>query len=184
MPSRTASQQRAWKVCRAAGESAVSPLSRASATARQASRRKIAHLRRPEFVVEFDESLEFAQVMGVAERMGGRPGRPVQIAVRFEAVMDDHAALEPLGHFAALVAGAIEGKRRSGHRMQPLRLAADPPSAFTEGGIQRSIKIDLLQSEALTTFAPDGRRGRSTRTFRMRAIDSGSRRRASPRCRR
>ena len=29
----------------------------------------------------------------------------------------------------------------------------DPPSASTEGGGRRSIKLDLLQFEALTTFA-------------------------------
>ena len=30
---------------------------------------------------------------------------------------------------------------------------ADPPSTTTEGGVRPSIKMDLLQSEALTAFA-------------------------------
>ena len=43
--------------------------------------------------------------------------------------MDDDAPFEAFGHFAALVAGAVEGEGRGGRGMQPLRFAADPQAA-------------------------------------------------------
>jgi hypothetical protein len=51
---------------------------------------------RPGLAVERDERLEFAQVMSVAERMGGRLRRAVQPAVGLEAVVNDDAPLRAL----------------------------------------------------------------------------------------
>ena len=66
----------------------------------------VAHGRRPGLGVERDDRLEFAQMVGVAERMGGGPVGAVQLAVGFETVMDDDAPFEAFRHRAAFGADA------------------------------------------------------------------------------
>ena len=83
-------------------------------------------------MVELDQRFEFAQMMSAAERMSGRLGETVQLAVRFEAVVDDDAPFEAFGHLAALVAGAVEREGLGGRGMQPLRPAADAQAGLVE----------------------------------------------------
>ena len=76
-------------------------------------------------------ALEFAQVMGVAERMDRRLRRRPELGVGFEAVVDDDAPFEAFGHRAAPGAGAVEREGFGGDRMQPLRFAADPQAVLS-----------------------------------------------------
>jgi hypothetical protein len=60
---------------------------------------EIAHGSRPRLMIEFDQRFEFAQVVGVAERVARRR----EGAIGFEAVVDDHAAGKSGRHVAPLV---------------------------------------------------------------------------------
>ena len=64
---------------------------------------EIAHGRGPGLLVDLDQRLQFAQMMGVASRMAdlGEPG------VRLEAVVNRDAADEAVGHLAAFGRHAI-----------------------------------------------------------------------------
>ena len=78
-------------------------------------------------MIELDQRLEFAQVMGVAKRMA----RAFEGATGFEAVMDDHAAGKRVRHVAPLGRDAIEGKALGCGRVQPLRFAGDPEAVLS-----------------------------------------------------
>ena len=56
----------------------------------------IAHACRPGLIVERNEGFEFAQMVSVAERMGG-PRSAVQIAIGLEAVIDEPPPSRPSG---------------------------------------------------------------------------------------
>jgi len=66
-------------------------------------RRPVAPRRRPGLVVDLDQGLEFAPMMGVAQRVLDLGER----AVRRESVMHDDAALQVQGDRAALFLGPI-----------------------------------------------------------------------------
>ena len=88
----------------------------------------IAHGRRPRLMIEFDQRLEFAQMMGVAERVA----RPFEGAIGFEAVMDGHAAGKRVRHVAPPVRDAVEREAFGCDRVQPLRFAGDPEARLVE----------------------------------------------------
>ena len=78
------------------------------------------HLARPLFFLDFDESLQFAQVMGIAQGVQHALHRVIGLPV---IVNDDAGDIRQ--ETAALGADAIEGQQGGGRHMQPLRLAAD-----------------------------------------------------------
>jgi hypothetical protein len=106
-----------------------------------------AHEFGPGLLVEFDQALEFAQDMGVAEGVVDR----LEPAIRQEVVVHDDAPLQILGDRAALFAGAIEGEDQARSRMQPLQLAGDAISRLIEmanlrlGHALADARVDLLQ---------------------------------------
>jgi hypothetical protein len=75
----------------------------------------VAHGLGPGFLVEFDQALEFAQDMGVAEGVIDH----VEPTIRQEVVMHDDAPLQILRDRAALFTGAIEGESQARRRVQP-----------------------------------------------------------------
>ena len=78
------------------------------------------HLARPLFFLDLDESLQLAQVMGIAQGMQHALHRVIGLPV---IVNDDAGDIRQ--QTAALSADAIEGQQSGGRHMQPLRLAAD-----------------------------------------------------------
>ena len=78
------------------------------------------HLARPLFFLDFDESLQFAQVMRIAQGVQHAFHRVIGLPV---IVNDDADNIRQ--ETAALGADAIEGQQGGGRDMQPLRLAAD-----------------------------------------------------------
>src|SRR5271155_5757540 len=105
-----------------------------------------AHEFGPGFLFEFDQALEFAQDMGVAEGVIDLD-EPV---VGLEVVVDDDAAFQIPGDVAALFSGAIEGEAKARGRVQPLQLAADPIARLVE-------MADLLAGDALADPLVDRR---------------------------
>ena len=83
------------------------------------------HFARPVFFLDFDESLQFAQVMGVAQGVQHARHRVIGLPV----IVDNDAG-DIHQEAAALGADAIEGQQRGGGDMQPLRSAADPKAGF------------------------------------------------------
>ena len=94
---------------------------------------EIAHGRGPRLPVDLDQRLQFAQMMGVAQRMAdvGEPG------VRLEAVVNRDAADEPLRHLAAFGRHAIVGQGPGGDGVQPLSLSGDAKAGFIEAANRR-----------------------------------------------
>ena len=78
------------------------------------------HLARPVFLLDLDQRLQFAQMMGVAQGMQHAWHRVVGLPV---IVHDDADDIRQQA--AALGADAIEGEQGGARHMQPLRLAAD-----------------------------------------------------------
>ena len=70
--------------------------------------------------------------MGVAERMDRGLRRRPELAIGFEAVVDDDASFEAFGHLAALAGGAVEREGFGGDRMQPLRFSPDAQAGLVE----------------------------------------------------
>src|SRR5260370_27243697 len=107
----------------------------------------VAHGLGPGFLVEFDQALEFAQDMGVAEGVIDH----VEPTIRQEVVMHDYAPLQILRDCAALFTGAIEGESQARRRVQPLQLAGDAKPRFVEmahlhfGHALADARIDLPQ---------------------------------------
>ena len=87
---------------------------------------KVAHLPGPLLFVDVDQGLEFAQVMGVAQRVPDAGQR----AIGFEVIVDDHPATKALGQRASLGRHPIRGQgdRRGG--MQPMAFAGDAKARF------------------------------------------------------
>ena len=83
-------------------------------------------------MIEFDQRLEFAQVMGVAERM-----TQIEVAIRLEAVMHDDAADQVSGNVAALRRHPIEGQRLGGDGVQPMAAACDTEAGLVEATHRR-----------------------------------------------
>src|SRR5207342_7035 len=83
------------------------------------------HFARPVFFLDFDESLQFAQVMGVAQGVQHARHRVIGLPV----IVDNDAG-DIHQEAAALGADAIEGQQCGGGDMQPLRSAADPKAGF------------------------------------------------------
>jgi len=88
----------------------------------------VAHWRRPSLAVEFDERLELAQMMGVAQRMVDLAKR----AIGHEAIVHNDAAREIRRDGAALFLGSIEGEGLARGRVQPMKLARDPKTRLVE----------------------------------------------------
>src|SRR4051794_13779614 len=91
------------------------------------------HPARPFFLLDVDQRLEFAPVMGVAQGMQ----HPFHLVVGFPVVMHDDAH-NVRQQAAALGRDAIEGQPHGAGDVQPLRPAADPeaglsPPALPEG---------------------------------------------------
>ena len=84
-------------------------------------------------MIELDQRLEFAQMVGVAERVA----RAFEGAIGFEAVVDDRAADQVFRHVAPLARDAIEREGFGRRRMQPLRLARDAEAGFVEAAHAR-----------------------------------------------
>ena len=78
------------------------------------------HFARPILFLDLDESLQLAQVMGVAQGVQHAWHRVIGLPV----IMDDDAG-DIRQKAAALGADAIEGQQRRGGDMQPSRRAAD-----------------------------------------------------------
>ena len=78
------------------------------------------NLARPLLFLDLDESLQFAQMMGIAQGVQHASHRVVGLPV---IVNDDAGDIRQ--ETAALGADAIEGQQGGGRHMQPLRLAAD-----------------------------------------------------------
>ena len=89
--------------------------------------------------VDLDQRLQFAQMMGVAQRMTdvGEPG------VRLEAVMNRDSAREPLRHLAAFGRHAIVGQGFRGDGVQPLSLAGDAEAGFIEAAHRRCARAPI-----------------------------------------
>ena len=84
---------------------------------------KIAHLPGPLLLVDVDQGLEFAQVMGLAQRVPDAAGHRV---IGLEVIVDDDAAAKALGQIAAFGRHPVRGQGRGRGGMQPL---APPPLA-------------------------------------------------------
>ena len=78
------------------------------------------HLSRPVFLLDFDESLQFAKMMSVAQGVQ----HPLHRVVGLPVIVDDNAG-DIRQQAAALGTHTIESQQRGGRHMQPLRLAAD-----------------------------------------------------------
>ena len=99
--------------------------SRAKAGGVAGATQQALHLARPILFLDFDQRLQFAQVVGVAKRMRHALHRIVGLPV----IVDDDA--DDIGqHLAALGASAIERQQGGAGDMQPLRLAADAEAGF------------------------------------------------------
>ena len=83
------------------------------------------HFARPILFLDLDESLQLAQVMGVAQGVQHAWHRVIGLPV----IMDDDAG-DIRQKAAALGADAIEGQQRRGGDMQPSRRAADPKAGL------------------------------------------------------
>ena len=89
---------------------------------------EVAHGERPRLLVDVDERLEFAQMMGVAEGVidvceGG---------VGAEMIMHHHCAREPFRNVAARLADPVERMVLARGRVQPMQAACDPKAGFVE----------------------------------------------------
>jgi len=110
-----------------------------------------AHEFGPGLLFDVDEGLEFAQDMGVAERVIDR----VHPAIGQEVVVHDDAPLQILGDVAALFARAIESEGQARRRVQPMQLASDPIAGFVEmanpglGHVLADGLVDLAQLSRL-----------------------------------
>ena len=78
------------------------------------------HLARPLFFLDFDERLQFAQMMSIAQGVQHTFHRVVWLPMIVNDNSDDIRQ-----ETAALGADTIEGQQGGGRNMQPLRLAAD-----------------------------------------------------------
>src|SRR5258707_10105310 len=87
-------------------------------------------------LVECNQSLESAQVVGVAERVRNA----VEAAVGCEAVMDDHAAGKLFRHIAPFGRNAVKREGVGCDCMQPLRPASQAKGGFVETAHTRARK--------------------------------------------
>ena len=89
---------------------------------------KIAHLSGPLLFVDVDQGFEFAQMMGVAQRVadGG------QRVIGPEMIVDDDPAAKALGQFASFGRHPIRGQGHGRGGMEPLALAGDAKAGFVE----------------------------------------------------
>ena len=88
---------------------------------------------RPMAPFELDQRHEFAQVMGVAERVA----EAFEPAVGLEPVVHDHAADQVFGDVAALWRHAIEGQGVGGDGVQPMAAACDAEAGLVEAAHRR-----------------------------------------------
>jgi hypothetical protein len=84
-------------------------------------------------MVECDQRLELAQVVGVAEPMGDA----IKAAVGFEAVVDDNAAGKLLRHIAPFGRNAVKREAPGCDCVQPLRLAIHAKAGLVEAAHAR-----------------------------------------------
>ena len=85
------------------------------------------HLARPVLLLDLDQRLEFAQVMGIAQRVLDA----LQGVIGFPVVVHRDAG-EVFRHVAAFGRDAVERQPHGRGNMQPLGLAADPEPGFVE----------------------------------------------------
>ena len=117
------------------------------------------HFARPVFFLDFDESLQFAQVMGVAQGVQHARHRVVGLPV----IVDDDAG-DIHQEAAALGADAIEGQQRGGGDMQPLRFAADAKAGFIHVLDRR--RRDMISHDIGKALETSGKSGSFSRSSR------------------
>ncbi len=108
-----------------------------------------AHEFGPGLLFNVDESLKFAQDMGVTEGVIDL----VHPAIRQEMVVHDDAPLQTLGDVAALIARAVESEGQARRRVQPMQLAGDPIAGFVEmanPGLGHALANGLVDSAQLS----------------------------------
>ena len=88
---------------------------------------QFAHVPGPWLAVDFDQRLEFAQMMGVAVGVSDAG----QSIIGLEVVMDDAAALKVFWHGAALFRHPVEGQGLGREGMQPSGLAVDAKAVLS-----------------------------------------------------
>ena len=135
---------------------------------------KVAHAGRPRLRVEGDQRLQFAQVMGVAQRMRCAFH---SAGVRLEAVMHGDAPFELLRQIAAFGRDAIKGEPVGGDRMQPLRPAADAKAGLVEAAHRRraGLRADPGGHGQKGLSAPPRPFGQARRAEALRAEQIGKR---------